>query len=310
MNVIYTSQSTKDNLDLIYAQAYLYDRVKKFSCMNFVLSIVAPIVLSIIAAYIKSKGLYPQEKVSAILGLYGLIVLSVNIILGGYLSSEKRKAAIIQEMFDCNVLRIKWNDLKVGKEVSRDDIFRAASYYINHPEKARKRFGDNRWYVNKKYDAPQNVMALLCHGKNFGWDISLRVKLNTVYIIGIITAVISLSFYGVFMEATFNDVLFYIVFTLPLIRYFLVQFIDNRKSINRICKIKDYIDKEISDLKISGLINSEDLNYKVRSIQDEIFSHRASCPLVPNFIHLSMKKNNEIVYNDYFEEQLKLMKFS
>ncbi|MGQ6430463.1 S-4TM family putative pore-forming effector, partial [Serratia sp. IR-2025] len=60
----------------------------------------------------------------------------------------------------------------------------------------------------------------------------------------------------------------------------------------------------------SGLINSEDLNYKVRSIQDEIFSHRASCPLVPNFIHLSMKKNNEIVYNDYFEEQLKLMKFS
>jgi len=112
------------------------------------------------------------------------------------------------------------------------------------------------------------------------------------------------------MKATLNDALFYVVFTLPLIRYILLQFLDNKKSMERIEKVKDYIDKEISDIKIAGRFHNDDLNYKLRSIQDEIFSHRATTPTVPNFIYIRMKKDNEAVYDDYFEENLKLMTFS
>lgn len=309
MNTLYTSQSTPDNMSLLYAQAHLYNRIKIFSSVNFFISIVLPVLLSVAAAILKSRYSVPQELLSAYMGLYGLIVLTVNIALSGYISSERRKAATIQEMYDCNVLRIKWNDLRVGKKISRDNVLRAARFYQDRPAKAQARFGSEGWYVNKSYDAPQSVMALLCHGKNFGWDRSLRDRLNVFYIWGISMSLFSLLLYGIMMKATLNDALFYVVFTLPLIRYILLQFLDNRKSRDRIEKVKDYIDKEISDIKIAGRFNNDDLNYKLRSIQDEVFSHRATSPPVPNFIHLRMKKDNEAVYDDYFEENLKLMTF-
>lgn len=307
MNTINLTQSSKENMDLLYAQAHLYNRIKRFSNINFIISIIVPIMLSVTAAVLKSKTGIPQEKISAYLGMYGLIVLTLNVVLNGYISSERKKAATIQEMYDCNVLRVKWNDLKVGKEIPRDTVFRAASYYLNRPEKAKKRFGDEGWYINKKYAAPQHVMALLCHGKNFGWDTSLRQKLNAIYICGMSISFISLILYAVYMDAKLNDLLFYVVFTLPLLRYFLIQFLDNRKSRDRSQKLKEYIDREISDIKISGIIDDDALNYKLRTIQDEIFVHRSSSPSVPNYIHLNMKKNNEEVYNDYFDENLRVM---
>lgn len=309
MNTLYTSQSTPDNMSLLYAQAHLYNRIKIYSSVNFFISIVLPVLLSVAAAILKSRYIVPQELLSAYMGLYGLIVLTVNIALSGYISSERRKAATIQEMYDCNVLRIKWNDLRVGKKISRDNVFRAARFYLDRPAKAQARFGSEGWYVNKSYNAPQSVMALLCHGKNFGWDRSLRDRLNVFYIWGISISLFSLLLYGIMMKATLNDALFYVVFTLPLIRYILLQFIDNRKSRDRIEKVKDYIDKEISDIKIAGRFNNDELNYKLRSIQDEVFSHRATSPPVPNFIHIRMKKDNEAIYDDYFEENLKLMTF-
>jgi len=307
MNTINLTQSSKENMELLYAQAHLYNRIKRFSNINFIISIIVPIMLSITAAVLKSKAGIPQEKISEYLGMYGLIVLTLNVILNGYISSERKKAATIQEMYDCNVLRVKWNDLKVGKEISRDTVFRAASYYLNRPKKAIKRFGNEGWYVNKKYAAPQPVMALLCHGKNFGWDISLRQKLNAIYVCGMSVSFISLILYAVYMDAKLNDLLFYVVFTLPLLRYFLIQFLDNRKSRDRSQKLKEYIDKEISNIKVSGIIDDNALNYKLRTIQDEIFVHRSSSPSVPNYIHLKMKKNNEEVYNDYFDENLRVM---
>lgn len=307
MNTINLTQSSKENMDLLYAQAHLYDRIKRFSNINFVVSIIVPIILSIIAAVLKSKYGFPQEKISAYLGIYGLIVLTLNVGLNGYISSERKKAATIQEMYDCNVLRVTWNDLKVGKKIPRDIVFRAAAYYRNRPKKVLKRFGNEGWYVNKKYDAPQHVMALLCHGKNFGWDTSLRQKLNAIYIVGMSISFVSLIIYAAYMDAKLNDVLFYVVFTLPLLRYFLIQFIDNRKSRDRSQKLKEYIDKEISDIKISGIVNHDALNYKLRSIQDEIFVHRSTSPSPPSYIHIKMKKSNEEVYDDYFEENLRVM---
>ncbi|HDU3031201.1 hypothetical protein H8L76_27830, partial [Klebsiella pneumoniae] len=35
MNAIYTNQSTRENLDLLYAQARVYDRVKNWNKLNF-----------------------------------------------------------------------------------------------------------------------------------------------------------------------------------------------------------------------------------------------------------------------------------
>jgi hypothetical protein len=35
------------------------------------------------------------------------------------------------------------------------------------------------------------------------------------------------------MKSGLNEILFYVVFTLPVIRYFLLQFLDNRSSMKK-----------------------------------------------------------------------------
>lgn len=151
-------------MDLLYAQARVYDRVKNWNRLNFLFSIIVPLLLSFVTVYNRSREFVDSELLSSLLGLYGLLVLTFNIVISGHISALRRKAASIQEMYDCRVLGIRRNELKV-EEIPRDDIIREAAYFRDSPEKARKRFGEEGWYVSKVYDAPQAVMALLCHGK-------------------------------------------------------------------------------------------------------------------------------------------------
>ena len=98
------------------------------------------------------------------------------------------------------------------------------------------------------------------------------------------------------MKSGLNEILFYMVFTLPVIRYFLLQFLDNRSSMKRSEKLKKYVEKELSGIRVSGRAEEEQLGYTLRNIQDEMFTYRASCPPVPNGIQLIMKpKMNEFM---------------
>ncbi|CAI1832614.1 Uncharacterised protein [Serratia marcescens] len=306
MNTIFTSQSTRQNLNLLYAQAYIYDKVKRWSITNLIFSVIVPLIMSAAATYNRISGLFDTELVSSLLALYGLLALVINIILSSYTSALRNKAASIQEMYDCKVLGIRRNELKV-EEVPSDEISRAAYFFNHQKNEAYKRFGEEGWYVSRMYDAPQSVMALLCHGKNLGWDRSLRTMLYYLYLFGIFVIPIAILTYGIFMRSTLNEVLFNIVFILPLVRYFLLQFIDNMNSIKKSEKLKKYVDKQLSNLKISGRVDEERIGYILRNIQDELFSYRVLCPPVPNYIQRIMKSKNEQVYDDYFESNLKEM---
>lgn len=69
-------------------------------------------------------------------------------------------------------------ELKVGKPVGRENVFKASRYY-------KKKQNDEfiNWYLNKDYDANENVLALLCHAKNFGWDKAQRDVMSKIYFI-------------------------------------------------------------------------------------------------------------------------------
>ncbi|WP_250636921.1 S-4TM family putative pore-forming effector [Klebsiella pneumoniae] len=60
--------------------------------------------------------------------------------------------------------------------------------------------------------------------------------------------------------------------------------------------------RKIQNIKISGIINDDILSHDLRSIQDEVYAHRSTSNPVPNCLHRFMRKNNEAIYDDYFEE--------
>ncbi|MHA2471429.1 S-4TM family putative pore-forming effector (plasmid) [Shigella dysenteriae] len=93
-------------MDLLYAQARVYDRVKNWNRLNFLFSIIVPLLLSFVTVYNRSREFVDSELLSSLLGLYGLLVLTFNIVISGHISALRRKAASIQEMYDCRVLGI------------------------------------------------------------------------------------------------------------------------------------------------------------------------------------------------------------
>ncbi|HGG9135316.1 S-4TM family putative pore-forming effector [Citrobacter freundii] len=54
-------------------------------------------------------------------------------------------------------------------------------------------------------------------------------------------------------------------------------------------------------------MNDDILSHDLRSIQDEVYAHRSTSNPVPNCLHRFMRKNNEAIYDDYFEENLKIL---
>jgi hypothetical protein len=82
-------------------------------------------------------------------------------------------------MYDCRVLGIRRNDLKVEEIPAMTSS--EAAYFRDSPEKARKRFGEEGWYVGKRCMTRRVGRALLCHGKP-GWDKSLREVLHVFYL--------------------------------------------------------------------------------------------------------------------------------
>lgn len=280
-----------------------YSQVKFVNWVVFFLSVVISVAIVIFTTVIKKMGLFPHLAIAPYLGYYGIIVLVITIIFSTVISSMKKCAATIQEMFDCDVLHIPWSELKVGKRVGREDIFKASKYY----KKRNKKDEFLNWYLNKDYEANENVMALLCHAKNFGWDKSQRDVMSKIYFISMLLSFLILLAYGLWSKSSLEDFLFYIVFTLPFFRHVIMLYVENNKSINRIIRVKDFIEKKIQSIKISGMINDDILSHELRAIQDEVYAHRSTSNPVPNCLHRFMRKNNEAIYDDYFEENLKIL---
>ncbi|CAM6548943.1 TPA: S-4TM family putative pore-forming effector [Escherichia coli] len=90
MNAIYTNQSTRENLDLLYAQARVYDRVKNWNRLNFLFSIIVPLLLSFVTVYNRSREFVDSELLSSLLGLYGLLVLTFNVTNGAIVIHTQR----------------------------------------------------------------------------------------------------------------------------------------------------------------------------------------------------------------------------
>lgn len=74
------------------------------------------------------------------------------------------------------------------------------------------------------------------------------------YLSAFIVSPVAMLVYGIVLKSGLNEILFYTVFTMPVIRYFLLQFMDNRSSMKRSETLKKYVEKEISKMKFSPTV--------------------------------------------------------
>jgi len=291
-NTISLDQNEKDNLKCLAAQRTLYSKAKALFSFQILLCVII-VILTLFTLFI------PNLKSFTAFFSISLAFAELTF-FNGTISRLKNKAASIQELFDCNVLRIDWNSLKIPSKPDYEDINSYSTSIMTDPD---KKSSLEDWYGRIPNEIPYTTARIICQRSNLFWDIELRHSFANATKLASFLLVLPLVIITVCDGITLTNVLFlFLSPTLPIIILALLQHINNKESIENLRRLKQTLDTVWEELLHSS--NNEKHFYEAsRNIQDEIYSQRKSNPLIFNWFY-EIKKNKQQEDTNYTVSQM------
>jgi hypothetical protein len=199
------------------------------------------------------------------------------------------RAAMIQEQFDCDVLQLPWNAIKVGGPPEPELIRECSEKY----KRGTARISPlNNWYPAVVGSLPLEIARIVCQRSNCWWDSKQR-RAYAVWIIALVIVVLVgiLAFGlvgGLAIEELFLAVL---APMLPAIVLAIRQCSDQMEAARRLDKLKDHAERLWAHtLEHPAAI---ELATNARALQDEIFENRKRSPLIFDWIFRRLRGDYE-----------------
>lgn len=268
MNDFSERQNSKEIIDLLKYQRFEYNRISKLASLNFVISVVIPIILSLI-------GLFNlPDNVIVYINFLGALCTICCIYLSTKIKSMKDFASQIQYFADIKLFQMKPNKL----------IFRQGQvdiYSQSQKAKIQKVKGVNNWYsISNTLDINHAIFS--CQQQNLRWDKRLRkFYLILISFLGIISVII-ISSIAILKNVGFSILWSYILLFIPIISFFLsfiFSCISNIKEQSKLlCTIQEY--RSTKSLSIN----------KLEKLEESIYFYRKELVKIPNwFFKLTWK---------------------
>lgn len=287
MNSITNEQNTDRQLQRLAAQRQLYATAKKVFGFHVWLS--GP--LAIASAFLAL--LFPTVK--GYVALWGVVVVLCDVFwLAPWQKRLRGSAAGIQELFDCEVLSLPWNDLKAGKRPDPELVKEQSGKYATWSHKMPPL---NNWYPAEAGELALHIGRIVCQRSNCWWDSKQRRRYATSII-----AVVSAVFVVVLMLAlgnsfTVEDFVLKVLAPLaPAVLLGIRQYSDQIEAATRLDKLKDHAEKLWNEA-ISGQKSPTYLTTAARGLQDEILDGRRRSPLVFDTIFKWLRRDYETQMN-------------
>lgn len=282
MNNIATIQNESNQLQKLAAQRQIYAIVKTIIGYQFIFSGPVTILFMLLALF------FPECKVYV--ALWGVLLFLLDILfLSKWQKDLKAKAALIQEKFDCEVLSIPWNSLKIKDGIDHELI----KNYSDKYNKSNTNMPTVRdWYPVSVNELPLTLGRIVCQRSNCWWDSSQRRSYANFLALSLLVVVFSMLLIGVLNHLTLEDFLLIIaVPTMPVITLVARQFSEHKEAADRLDKLREYTDKLWSDA-LNQADSASFLN-KSRNLQDEIFEGRKRNPPVFDWIFKHLRNEHE-----------------
>ena len=273
-NSMYERQNETKFITYLAAQRQIYNECRRL--MNWwylIIFLSALLTTDILDQY---PGLKPY------LVLIVIIFMAIEIVLSYFLDVQKEKAAKIQELFDCELFELNWNDL-IGEKPSKDMIEHAANRHFSRNKDKRTEALKN-WY--RDYSSlSKNEAALSCQIENVSWD----SKLRTYYVWFLIIVGILISLFLFLLALLFDlDMRIFLTgpvfLTLPILYELSQIIIKLLKIVSEQNRVREVISSVKSLQKNDG--NTEVvIQPKIRQIQSEIYRVRASSLLIGKWFY-------------------------
>ena len=286
MNRIPETQLDPVQLNRLAAQRQLYSDAKIIQAAQIGICALGPPIVALSVAFLSLAPAYAASL--------GIIVTFLNIFwLTPMQKSLKRKAAKIQELFDCSVLKLSWRELTVGTRLEMETVEKYASKY---KRKAQDYSKLENWYPKEVGKVPLHIARVVCQRSNCWWDAQLRHRYAKVLIVGFLMVLIVVASLGFIGGLTLDKIILAVVN--PLIPTFVVgirQYKDHTESATRLDKLKDYSEQLWK--KAVGTANPDELTRGARELQDEIYNHRRTSPLIFDWLYKHLRREDEELMN-------------
>lgn len=295
MNNISIEQNTDTQLQRLAAQRQLYASAKKIFGVQLVIGGPVAVGMALLVAA------FPAFKSYA--AAWGMIAIFCDLLwLNPWQKRLREKAAKIQELFDCEVLKLPWNNIKVGKKPDPELIKEQAEKYkkwqMNMPPL-------ENWYTPIVDELPLHIGRLACQRSNCWWDSKQR-RLYAVWIIAfVILIIISVFLLSLFNGLTMED--FILRVGIPLVPCIILgvrQFSEQMDAANRLDKLKEHSESIWKQALNTG--SEAEISEMSRTLQNEIFDNRSKSPLVFDKIFKRLRNQYEVQMNygaaDYVAE--------
>jgi len=279
METVSEKQNQIENLKLLGAQRQLYSVAKQLDLSRFLLAVVIVPLLAVFA---------PKSSLTGIAST--LVVIINSAILAPILSSTRKKAALVQNLFDHVVLGIPWNSVKLGSKPGEELITKHSKRY----KKKDPDFASLRdWY---HVDQPEDTLTILaCQKINVWWDSYLRKRYFIFWVVSDITVLGVLVIVCCLKNLTLRDFMVGVgVPCVPLLLLSLRFYWQHNETGKEQERIYGYI-RQIKEKVLNEEYGPDDIEIEAMLIQGEIYSYRASIVLIPDWFYRLFRKHQETI---------------
>jgi hypothetical protein len=281
MNTIHQDQNSQRSITLHAAKSHFYAAAEKAQTIQLVILVANALFWPAFLAW------QPELKVWS--ALAALLIPAIELALIEPLQKKwKTCGAKIQEMFDCALFELNWNDFKVGDRAREEDIASGAAKF-RKAKKDESKLLD--WYTFDFRDLPVAHARLICQRANAWWDTELRGKYIslicwTICGLGLVALVI-----GIGTGLTLEKLILAVIAPITPICMWGIKEVRKQSSVvsegERVVRHLDSIWRRLC----SGKPTEKELEIESRSLQNEIFDRRKGSAVNPQWLY--WKKRDE-----------------
>ena len=286
MNKIPETQLDPTQLKRLAAQRQLYSDAKVIQAVQIGLCALVPPILAVLVVFFSLPPVY--AACCAVIVAF-LDVLGFN----PRQRSLKQKAARIQESFDCDVLELPPQERIASSPLEIETVEKYSSKY---KRKAHDDSDLEDWYSKKVGKLPLHLGRFICQRSNCQWDAELRRRYaNRVLVVLLVLTALTLCL-GLIGNLTLAK--FILAMLVPLMPAFvrgIWQYKEHKEYAAQLDKLKEHVES-LWNKALSGA-DPDELTRDSRKLQDEIYNHRRTSPLIFDWLYRHLKKEDEELMN-------------
>jgi hypothetical protein len=292
MNSIAELQNQQEQLKYLAAQRQLYSEAKKTLVLQVIVVIPVAVTLSFTAL------VFPKfQEWAALLGL--LISLLDVIALESRQIKLVQQAALTQEAFDYDVLGLDWRGTKLYSRPRKETVIAYAERY-RRGASGFLRLHD--WYPVAVGQVRLAAARIICQRTNISWDSELRRRYSTGILAGLTILAAIVIGAGFSVGITLQKFVYAILAPLqPAFLWGIREYKKQRETADTLDRLMDEA-TQLFDKACEQSLTDDQLEQLSRALQNEIYDHRRTAPLIFDWVYGRLRRRNEDQMNKTAEE--------